>query len=100
MVVTVFNLAVGKGVKIGDSVAIPEPYVTDYDFEYKSIVSLIVEYGFSFPTPNLSEIVFSFQKYEFRLLRLETPLVLVVNGKKVNRGLQAGVQMSLSQKFD
>lgn len=37
--VTVFNLANGKGVIIGDSIAIPEPYVTDVDFTYENIVS-------------------------------------------------------------
>lgn len=37
--VTIFNLADGKGVIIGDSVAIPEPYVTDVDFNYKNTVS-------------------------------------------------------------
>lgn len=40
VVVTVFNLAEGKGVIIGDSVAIPEPFVTDVDFTYKQDVSL------------------------------------------------------------
>lgn len=39
VVVTVFNLADGKGVIIGDSVAIPEPFVTDVDFTYKENVS-------------------------------------------------------------
>lgn len=40
VVVTIFNLANGKGVIIGDSVAIPEPYVTDVDFSYKNIVRI------------------------------------------------------------
>lgn len=39
--VTVFNLADGKGVIIGDCVAIPEPFVTDVDFTYKEDVSRI-----------------------------------------------------------
>ncbi|EFA01806.1 tetratricopeptide repeat protein 5 [Tribolium castaneum] len=76
VVVTVFNLADGKGVIIGNSVAIPEPYVTDVDFTYKD------------------------NEYKFRLIRVETPLVMVVNGKKVNRDLQAGVQMSIFNKYD
>lgn len=37
--VTVYNMADGKGVIIGDSVAIPEPYVTDIDFKYEENVS-------------------------------------------------------------
>lgn len=40
MAVTVYNLADGKGVIIGDSVAIPEPYVTDVDFKYADNVSV------------------------------------------------------------
>ncbi|XP_021916579.1 tetratricopeptide repeat protein 5-like isoform X2 [Zootermopsis nevadensis] len=35
MAVTVYNLAQGKGVIIGDSVAIPEPYLTEVHFKYK-----------------------------------------------------------------
>lgn len=38
-VVTVYNLASGKGVIIGDSVAIPEPYVTHISFTFNSKVS-------------------------------------------------------------
>ncbi|KAJ8979943.1 hypothetical protein NQ317_002022 [Molorchus minor] len=76
VVVTIFNLADGKGVIIGDSVAIPEPYLTDVDFSYKE------------------------NEYKFRLIRVETPVILVVNGKKVTRDLQAGVQMSIFKKFD
>lgn len=38
--VTVYNLADGKGVIIGDSVAIPEPYITDVNFKYKCNVSI------------------------------------------------------------
>lgn len=40
IVTTVFNLADGKGVIIGDSVSIPEPYVTDVYFSYKDNVSI------------------------------------------------------------
>lgn len=38
--VTVFNMAESRGVIIGDSVAIPEPYVTDVDFKYEEYVSI------------------------------------------------------------
>ncbi|XP_050297968.1 tetratricopeptide repeat protein 5-like [Anthonomus grandis grandis] len=76
IVTTVFNLADGKGVIIGDSVAIPEPYVTDVEFSYKEDI------------------------FKFRLVRVETPVIMVVNSKKLGRNLQAGVQMSISSKFD
>lgn len=36
--VMVYNLAEGKGVIIGDSVAIPEPFVTKVKFSYKGKV--------------------------------------------------------------
>lgn len=42
--VTVYNLAMGKGVIIGDSVAIPEPYVTTIDFKHSNTVSTYQEY--------------------------------------------------------
>lgn len=36
--VMVYNLAEGKGVIIGDSVAIPEPYVAEVKFSYNNKV--------------------------------------------------------------
>jgi len=57
--VTVYNLAQGNGVIIGDSVAIPEPYVQGTDIKRKAIV------------------------INFKSIRVDSPMVLVVNGKKV-----------------
>ena len=39
MAVTVYNLAKGRGVTLGDSVAIPEPYLTHQTFSYAGDVS-------------------------------------------------------------
>uniref|UniRef100_A0A1Y1M5P0 Tetratricopeptide repeat protein 5 OB fold domain-containing protein n=1 Tax=Photinus pyralis TaxID=7054 RepID=A0A1Y1M5P0_PHOPY len=75
LAVTVFNLAESRGVIIGDSVAIPEPYVTDVDFKYGN------------------------KRFKFRLIRVETPRVMVVNGKKLGKDTQACVQMSIFKKF-
>ncbi len=36
--VTVYNISQGYGVKIGDSVAIPEPFVQTVDVQYKGQV--------------------------------------------------------------
>ena len=36
--VTIYNIAPGYGVKIGDSVAIPEPFVLDHNVVYKDKV--------------------------------------------------------------
>lgn len=40
--VTVYNLAKGRGVTVGDSVAIPEPCVIHHKFSYLDNVSIIV----------------------------------------------------------
>merc|ERR1711874_85987 len=72
--VTLYNLAPGKGVIIGDSVAIAEPFFTNIDLTHKQ------------------------KRYTFKLVRVESPLVLVINGKKASRDLQAGVQMSTFTK--
>lgn len=40
--VTVYNIAQGCGVKIGDSVAIPEPYLQNVKVNHKNQVSLNV----------------------------------------------------------
>jgi len=76
IVVTTYNLSPGKGVIIGDTVAIAEPYFTHLDIEYQAV------------------------KYKFNMVRVESPLVLVINGKKAGRELQAGVQMSTFTKTD
>ena len=70
LAVTVYNLSPGKGVIIGDSVAISEPFFSKVDLVYK-------EHQFKFP-----------------LIRVESPLVLVVNGKKGGKEMLAGVAMS------
>ena len=68
--VNLYNLAPGKGVIIGDSVAIAEPYFTRVSVasDGKSI--------------------------EFGLIRVESPLVLVINGKKAGRDMVAGIELS------
>ncbi|KAK3085322.1 hypothetical protein FSP39_001450, partial [Pinctada imbricata] len=68
--VSVYNLAQGSGVKIGDSVAIPEPYLQNVkSFDYSSI-------------------------------RVDSPLVLVVNGKKFGIDKQAPSQLAVSAMCD
>lgn len=42
--VMIYNLADGKGVIIGDSVAIPEPYVSNQDFTYSDKVKLFIKF--------------------------------------------------------
>lgn len=63
--VMVYNLADHWGVLIGDSVAIPEPHLKQHEIEHKG------------------------QTFSFRSLRVETPLLLVVNGKAQGANSQA-----------
>lgn len=41
MAVTVYNLAKGRGVTVGDSVAIPEPFVIHQKFSYLDNVRIL-----------------------------------------------------------
>ena len=70
LAVNLYNLSPGKGVIIGDAVAIAEPYFTK------------VKVG----------------EFEFGLIRVDSPLVLVINGKKASQDLQAGIQLSTFTK--
>lgn len=74
--VTVYNLAGGKGVIIGDAVAIPEPFYSKVNVSYKG------------------------KEYNFGSIRVNTPVMLVVNGKKVTRECEAGTQLSTFHKPD
>ncbi|KAL4234244.1 Tetratricopeptide repeat protein 5 [Mactra antiquata] len=66
MPVNVYNLAVGAGVKIGDSVAIPEPFIQHVQVKHKDM------------------------EYDYRSIRVSSPIVLVVNGRKLPRDKQVG----------
>ncbi|XP_011299874.1 tetratricopeptide repeat protein 5 [Fopius arisanus] len=76
MVVTVYNLAEGRGVTVGDSVAIPEPFLTHQQFS------------------------FSVNEFDFKSIRVETPVLLVVNGRKLGRDQQAGAKLSSYKRPD
>ena len=77
--VNLYNLAPGKGVIIGDSVAIAEPYFTR--------VSVA-------PSSSSSSSSSEAKSIEFGLIRVESPLVLVINGKKAGRDMVAGIELS------
>ncbi|XP_063989004.1 tetratricopeptide repeat protein 5-like [Diachasmimorpha longicaudata] len=74
--VTVYNLAEGRGVTVGDSVAIPEPFLTHQQFS------------------------FSGNEFDFKSIRVETPVLLVVNGRKLGRDQQAGAKLSSHKRPD
>ena len=79
--VNLYNLAPGRGVIIGDSVAIAEPYFTR--------VSVAPSSSSSSSDANKSAVAI-----EFGLIRVESPLVLVINGKKAGRDMVAGIELS------
>ncbi|KAH0558308.1 tetratricopeptide repeat protein 5-like isoform X1 [Cotesia glomerata] len=76
LAVTVYNLAEGRGVTVGDSIAIPEPFLTHHKFSY------------------------SRNEFDFKSIRVETPVVLVVNGRKLGRDQQASAQLSSFKRSD
>ncbi|XP_070574963.1 tetratricopeptide repeat protein 5-like [Ptychodera flava] len=74
--VTVYNIAPGYGVIIGDTVAIPEPYA------------------------QLNQVEHDGKTYKFYSLRVETPMMMVVNGKKLGVDKQAPSVLSVSAKSE
>ena len=44
--------------------------------------------------------VFFFQEIAFDVIRVESPLVLVINGKKASNDFQAGIELSTFAKSD
>ena len=78
----VYNLAGGHGVIIGNSVAIPEPWLESVDFKFDLNKNLknknvIQEIKVGFDEKNTNEF-----EFKFNSIRVENPTVLVVNGKK------------------
>lgn len=61
VLVTVYNWADGRGAIIGDCVVIPEPYLTAHKYD--------------------SDIV----KYDFKSIRVNNPMLLLMNGRRVGR---------------
>jgi len=76
IVVSVFNLANGKGLLLGDTVAIPEPFVQNNAFSIEN------------------------EELSFKSIRVDNPIVLVVNRRKVGpERLQYG-QLSFINKSE
>lgn len=74
--VNVYNMAQGKGVIIGDSVIIIHPFIQHFDFNYKE------------------------KFYKFSTIRVNSPLQLEVNGKKLGLEVQAPPRLSVTVKSD
>ena len=109
MAVNLYNLAPGKGVIIGDSVAIAEPNFKRVDLNHKGQVCLSASMsGQKQKGRNWAVLEYDvvcrafclFQVVKFDVIRVESPLVLVINGKKANTEFQAGIQLSTFTKSD
>ncbi|XP_028649468.1 tetratricopeptide repeat protein 5 [Erpetoichthys calabaricus] len=74
--VMVYNMAESWGVLIGDSVAIPEPHVKNHHISHKA------------------------KTYTFQSIRVESPLMLVVNGKKQAPTCQVAATVSYKPQSD
>lgn len=72
MVVMVYNTANSWGVLIGDSVVIPEPHLKMHSITHKD------------------------QSFDFKSIRVDSPLLLIVNGKRQN--VQSQIATSVSYK--
>lgn len=72
IVVMVYNTADSWGVLIGDSVVIPEPHIKRHSITHKD------------------------KSFDFRSIRVDSPLLLIVNGKKQN--IQSQIAVSVSYK--
>ncbi|XP_040886647.1 tetratricopeptide repeat protein 5 [Toxotes jaculatrix] len=72
IVVMVYNTADSWGVLIGDTVVIPEPQVKRHSITHKD------------------------KSFDFRSIRVDSPLLLIVNGKKQN--IQSQIAASVSYK--
>lgn len=74
--VTVYNLANGQGVIIGDTVAIAMPYLKQVDFAFGN------------------------NKFNFKSVRISNPLLLAVNGKPLPSNKMSSMQMSTFSEAD
>ena len=117
--VTLYNLKAGIGVIIGDTVAIAEPFMEKIDFNFDPEDVRVdggggegggraVESKNSTDSPATAEKPRSSSpfsacsssvgatKFEFVSLRVPTPVVVVVNGKKWGRDKEAFTEMRVS----
>ena len=83
-VLTIYNLASGHGVIIGDSIAIPEPWLESVDFKF-DLKQNLKNKRLIDEMSQLNESGEFYFEFKFKSVRVENPTVLVVNGKKWTR---------------
>lgn len=99
--VTVYNLANGQGVIIGDIVAIAMPYLKEIDFVFKNKVIMNNFLFVWILIKCLSIIIILYlQKFHFKSIRVSNPLLLAVNGKPFPSGKMSSMQMSTFSEAD
>merc|ERR1740124_348079 len=76
IVASVFNLAVGKGMIIGDSIAIPEPFV------------------------QINEVTLTDEQITFKSIRVDNPVVLVLNKRKIGPERMAFSILNVTNKSE
>lgn len=76
IIVCLYNLSTSYGFKTGDSVAIPEPYIMQVDLEHSD------------------------RHISYRTIRVETPIVLVVNGRKLGLDKQAPAVLKMTTQSE
>lgn len=74
--VTIYNMALGSGFAVGDSVAIPEPFCQETDFTENE------------------------QTFKFMSIRVDNPVVLVVNKKKLGANRLAPSTLLVTTKSE
>ena len=97
--VNLYNLAPGKGVIIGDIVAIPEPHFSKVSLEIKDHQVSFQHLKKSKRSAELNSSSM-LQAVAFDLIRVESPLALIINGKKASADFQAGIELSTFAKSD
>jgi hypothetical protein len=89
-VLTIYNLASGHGVIIGDSIAIPEPWIECVDTRFnvnEHLKNTAIREEIEQISRGCGEGCGNSNEFEFKFnsVRVENPTVLVVNGKKWTR---------------
>jgi len=78
---TIYNLAGGHGVIIGNTVAIPEPWLESVEFKI-DLNDHLKKQNLNGETGLLNLYKKSLYEFNFMSIRVENPTILVVNGKK------------------
>jgi hypothetical protein len=92
--VTMYNLKAGTGVIIGDTVAVAEPFMERVNFEFDPGGGTEAHPGSGVGgTEDVGK-----ETFEFVSLRVSSPVMVVVNGKKWGRDKESYTEMRVSSQ--